>query len=68
MVYQSKPMTLYANQIDPCPLPFCASRDDLAPIFSAEAYVNGHIQTFNLEDFRGKWVILFFFASDFTFV
>lgn len=59
---------LNVNQIDPCPLPFCASRDDPAPNFSAEAYVNGQIQTLNLKDFHGKWMILFFYASDFTFV
>jgi len=49
-------------------LPFCASRDDPAPIFSAEAYMNGQISTLNSEDFLGKWIILFFYASDFTFV
>lgn len=59
---------LNVNQIDPCPLPFCASRDDPAPNFSAEVYVNGQIQTLNLKDFHGKWMILFFYASDFTFV
>ena len=64
----SKPKKLYASQIDPCPLPYCASRDDLAPIFSAEAFMNNQIQTINFENFHGKWRILFFYASDFTFV
>lgn len=59
---------LNVDQIDPCPLPFCASRDDLAPTFSAEAYLNEQIYTLNIEDFREKWKILFFYASDFTFV
>lgn len=58
----------YVNQIDSCPLPFCASRDDIAPLFSAESYSNNQIQEINLEDYKGKWVILFFYASDFTFV
>ncbi|GEN47102.1 hypothetical protein AHA02nite_28780 [Alkalibacillus haloalkaliphilus] len=54
----------FANE----PLPFTASRDDPAPLFTAEAIVNGEIQQVNLEDYRGSWVVLFFYASDFTFV
>ncbi|PKR78216.1 alkyl hydroperoxide reductase [Halalkalibacillus sediminis] len=50
------------------PLPFCASRGDIAPLFTAEAYVNNEIQTIQLEDARDSWVVLFFYASDFTFV
>lgn len=49
-------------------LPFCASRDDTAPLFAAEAYLNKHIQTVRLKDLRGSWAVLFFYASDFTFV
>jgi alkyl hydroperoxide reductase subunit AhpC len=50
--------------------PFCAHTTDTAPLFSAEAYENVEkkITKINLEDYRGKWVILFFYASDFTFV
>ncbi|MCT8138557.1 redoxin domain-containing protein [Anaerobacillus sp. CMMVII] len=65
-------LTNYARiditDIDPCPQPFCATRDDLAPTFSAEALINNDIKTINLQDYQGKWVILFFYASDFTFV
>lgn len=64
----TKPGELNAAQIAHYPLPFCATRDDSAPAFSAEAYVKGEIQTLNSEDFHGKWRILFFYASDFTFV
>jgi len=39
-----------------------------APDFSAQAYVNGEFKTVSLKDFRGKWVILFFYPLDFTFV
>lgn len=59
---------LHVWNIDFCSTPFCATRDDQAPIFSAEAIVNQEIKTLNMEEFRGKWMILFFYASDFTFV
>lgn len=39
-----------------------------APHFEAEAYVNGAFQRVKLSDFRGKWVVLFFYPLDFTFV
>lgn len=39
-----------------------------APEFSAQAYVNGDFKTVSLKDFRGKWVVLFFYPLDFTFV
>lgn len=68
MEHHTELKKLSADQIASCPLPFCATRDDLAPLFSAEAYVNREIQTLNMEDFQGQWKILFFYASDFTFV
>lgn len=40
-----------------------------APAFSAKAVVNDQIiDRFELEDFKGKYVILFFYPLDFTFV
>lgn len=40
-----------------------------APDFTAKAVVNGDIQKdFKLSDFRGKYVLLFFYPLDFTFV
>ncbi len=40
-----------------------------APNFEAEAlYPDGTIQPLNLYDYRGKYVILFFYPMDFTFV
>jgi len=39
-----------------------------APTFKAEALHNNEVKTFSLEDFRGKWVVLFFYPADFTFV
>jgi AhpC/TSA family len=53
-----------------CSLPFCAQTNDPAPLFVAEAYDNAQkkIITVNLEANRGKWIVLFFYSSDFTFV
>jgi hypothetical protein len=52
------------------PLPACAQPTDFAPSFTAEAWdpIMKQITHVRLEDFRGKWVILFFYSSDFTFV
>lgn len=56
--------------LENCVLPFCAQTTDVAPLFVAEAYdnVERKIKEVSLESYRGKWVILFFYASDFTFV
>lgn len=53
-----------------CALPYCAQTTDVAPLFTAEAYDNKEkkIKEVSLENYRGKWVILFFYGSDFTFV
>lgn len=41
-----------------------------APSFSAKAVVNGNeiVDNFSLDQFKGKYVILFFYPKDFTFV
>ena len=39
-----------------------------APEFTAQAYANGEITEVSLKDYRGKWVVLFFYPLDFTFV
>lgn len=39
-----------------------------APEFTAQAYVNGEIKEVSLREYRGKWVVLFFYPLDFTFV
>ena len=53
-----------------CALPFCAQTNDVAPSFTAEAYFNqsNKIGTVSLEQYKGSWVVLFFYSSDFTFV
>ncbi|MBI4016972.1 MAG: peroxiredoxin [Candidatus Aenigmarchaeota archaeon] len=39
-----------------------------APEFELEAYVSGQFKKLKLSDFKGKWVVLFFYPRDFTFV
>lgn len=39
-----------------------------APLFEAEAVVNREFKDIKLEDYKGKWVVLFFYPLDFTFV
>jgi peroxiredoxin (alkyl hydroperoxide reductase subunit C) len=39
-----------------------------APTFEAEAVVGTGFQKVKLEDYKGKWVVLFFYPLDFTFV
>lgn len=39
-----------------------------APEFSAKAYYNGKIETVSLSQYKGKWVLLYFYGGDFTFV
>ena len=40
-----------------------------APSFKADGYAGKDgFKTFNLSDCRGKWVLLFFYPGDFTYV
>lgn len=39
-----------------------------APAFTATAYVNGAFKKVSLSDFSGKYLVLFFYPLDFTFV
>lgn len=39
-----------------------------APDFTTDAVVGGDFKTIKLSDYRGKWVVLFFYPLDFTFV
>jgi NADH-dependent peroxiredoxin subunit C len=38
------------------------------PSFKAEAFHNGRIKDVSLKDFKEKWIVLFFYPADFTFV
>jgi alkyl hydroperoxide reductase subunit AhpC len=39
-----------------------------APDFTADAVINEEFRTIKLSDYRGKYVVLFFYPLDFTFV
>ncbi|MFQ6008132.1 MAG: alkyl hydroperoxide reductase subunit C [Candidatus Zixiibacteriota bacterium] len=39
-----------------------------APDFTLEAYYQDKITKVSLSDYKGKWVVLFFYPADFTFV
>ncbi len=39
-----------------------------APDFNAEAFHKGQIKKVSLQDYKGKWTIIFFYPADFTFV
>ncbi len=39
-----------------------------APEFAQEGVLNGRFSTYRLADYKGKWVVLFFYPLDFTFV
>ena len=42
--------------------------NELAPNFNAEAFIDNEVRKISLSDYRGKWVVLFFYPADFTFV
>lgn len=37
-----------------------------APAFAGKAFVDGAFKDIKLEDYKGKWVVLFFYPLDFT--
>ena len=39
-----------------------------APNFTAKAVVGGQVVDVSLDDYRGRWVVLFFYPLDYTFV
>lgn len=39
-----------------------------APEFELEAFVDGEFRNVSLNEYKGKWVVLFFWPLDFTFV
>ena len=42
--------------------------NEKAPEFTEDAFVNNEIKKVSLSDYKGKWVVLFFYPADFTFV
>ena len=41
---------------------------DKIPNLTLEAYENGEMKKVQLSDYKGKWMVLFFYPLDFTFV
>jgi len=39
-----------------------------APDFQTKGYTQGEIKAVSLQDYKGKWVMLYFYPGDFTFV
>jgi len=39
-----------------------------APPFKVEAVVGTQVKTISLDDYKGKWLVLFFYPADFSFV
>lgn len=46
----------------------CFTLEEQAPSFCSQAYYCGKEIEVCLDDFRGEWLLLFFYSSDFTFV
>src|SRR3989344_652353 len=42
--------------------------DEKAPDFEENAFIDNKIKKIKLSDYRGKWVVLFFYPADFTFI
>lgn len=59
---------LYASDLAAGPDFYFATRDDPAPLFTADAIIEGKMTKVSLNDIKEKWILLFFYPSDFTFV
>lgn len=46
----------------------CFNLEERAPDFTLPAYYQGREIEVALGGFRGRWLLLFFYSSDFTFV
>ncbi|MBI4448722.1 peroxiredoxin [Candidatus Woesearchaeota archaeon] len=42
--------------------------NDKVPDFSAKAFVDDKDKTIKLSDYKGKWVVMYFYPADFTFI
>ncbi len=41
---------------------------DKAPDFILKGYFKNKVKDYNLKEFKGKWIVLFFYPADFTYV
>lgn len=46
----------------------CLKIEELAPDFNLEGVLGGERTEINLSEQRGRWSLVFFYSSDFTFV
>ncbi|CAL8072912.1 unnamed protein product [Calicophoron daubneyi] len=61
----------FTQVIRPCQLPvrcYAVQVQRPAPDFCGTAVVNGDFKQIKLNDFRGRYLVLFFYPTDFTFV
>jgi alkyl hydroperoxide reductase subunit AhpC len=58
---------LFSSQYDDFP-PTCAAVKQPAPDFKATAVIGEEFKDVKLSDYKGKWLVLFFYPLDFTFV
>lgn len=67
--YMSKPVNK-SNQVNISPARNCDyfNLGDAAPDFTLQGVVGGKPEDITLSDLKGKWMVLFFYGSNFTFV
>ena len=41
---------------------------DLAPVFKVKGILRGQVADYSLAGYKGKWLVLFFYPADFTFI
>jgi alkyl hydroperoxide reductase subunit AhpC len=56
------------SSLESVAIPFRAEIGSPAPPFNLDAVVGQEFKKISLKDYRGKWVVLFFYPGDFTFV
>ena len=66
MKTKSSPLQYISTRLHHCNLLPVISK--LAPEFKGQAVINGHFKDIQLSDYKGKYVVLFFYPLDFTFV
>lgn len=54
--------------VDEITVESCLRVGDIAPSFNLQGVFEGQRVSINLSDYRGEWVVVFFYPSDFTFV
>lgn len=42
--------------------------NEKAPEFTEKAFINDDVKTVSLSEYKGKWLVLFFYPADFTFI